>query len=85
MAACDKLGASIKGKVGRAAQKFQCGNGLEHHDAGMVDPEPFSVSKYLYNVFVDTIVEWIIADDQVCEYSCVFLNIIDNITVHLCS
>ncbi|PBK80382.1 hypothetical protein ARMGADRAFT_1040113 [Armillaria gallica] len=58
------MSANYAGKAGRAAQKFQCENGLGHHDAGMVDPEPLSVPKYSYNAFVDTIVEWIIADDQ---------------------
>ncbi|PBK88349.1 hypothetical protein ARMGADRAFT_1034021 [Armillaria gallica] len=75
----DKLRVSIKGKAGRAAQKFQHENGLGHHDASMVDPEPLSVPKYSYNAFVDTIVEWIIADDQMQEYS--YLNLVNFMAV----
>ncbi len=64
---CDKLNTLIKGNGTKAAEKFQKANGMATpSDTSCSDIS--SVPKFSHDVFIDAIVEWIIANDQVCNF-----------------
>ncbi|KAK0477710.1 hypothetical protein EDD18DRAFT_1114615 [Armillaria luteobubalina] len=64
VAACDKMGVSVKGAGIRAAERFRHKNSTAEFKEGPL-PIDFAVPDYSHDAFVDAIVEWIITDDQV--------------------
>ncbi|KAK0460198.1 uncharacterized protein EV420DRAFT_1641527 [Desarmillaria tabescens] len=61
--ACDRLGTLIKGNGTKAAEKFRKANGMTMpSDASCSDTS--SIPEFSHDAFIDAIIEWIIADDQ---------------------